>query len=67
MTKNSFSTRGLADPITPTLPISSTRIRCFFAKKFGTPHPPYPVEPVFDPEISCNKPTINSLPFSHVN
>ncbi|MGD0831922.1 MAG: hypothetical protein ABR907_13320, partial [Terracidiphilus sp.] len=64
--KNSFSTRALAHPVLPTTPISSTQFRCFFPKKPATPHPPYPVEPVFCANISSNNININSLHFKSI-
>ncbi|MGD0831355.1 MAG: hypothetical protein ABR907_10455 [Terracidiphilus sp.] len=66
MAKNSFSSPCLIHPIRPTIPISSTQFRCFFSKKSATPHPPYPVEPVFCTKISSNKLNINGLHFNHV-
>ena len=66
MTKDSFSTRRLTHPISPTTPISSTQFRHFFSKKSTPPHPPYPVEPVFCAAISSNKLIINCLHFQHI-
>ena len=66
MTKNSLSTRKLAQPNPPTTLVSSTQFRCFFSKKSSDPHPPYPVEPVFCIKNSSNKLNINDLHFQHV-
>jgi hypothetical protein len=63
MPENSFSTRKLAHPNPPSVPISSVKFRCLFSKKTGTPHPPYPVEPIFCVNNSSNKLNINDLNF----
>jgi hypothetical protein len=66
MIENAFSTRGLAHPIPPVIPISFTSFRLFFSKKTATPHPPYPVDPVFCPRFSSNKLNINCLHFQPI-
>jgi hypothetical protein len=66
MTQNSSSTRSLAQPISPSIPISCAKFLRFFSKKSATPHPPHPVEPGFCSPISSNKLNINDLNFQRI-
>ncbi|MGD0831379.1 MAG: hypothetical protein ABR907_10575 [Terracidiphilus sp.] len=63
MAKDPDSTRGKAQTIPSSASISSLLFRLFFFKKSPTPHPPYPVEPIFYTENSRNNLHINRLHF----